>query len=109
MQINAGGLDIPALLDTGSIFGLGLPMTYRNELSMPAEESPSVSLTIGGKMTAIRSTLDGDLIIGRHTISNPTVRFTDTGNLYASIGINILKEFRVIGFDYANNQIYLGQ
>lgn len=107
VTINAGGLDIPALLDTGSVFGLGLPMTYRSQLSIPTEETSIVSLTIGGKMTGIRSTLDGDLIIGRHTISNPTVRFTNTRNPYANIGSKILKEFHVIGFDYANNQIYL--
>ena len=108
VQINAGGLDMPALLDTGSVFSLGLPMTYRKQLSIAAEESHGSSLTFGGEMLYISSKLNGDLIIGRHTISNPNVKFSDTGKLYANIGFEILKEFRVIGFDYANNQIYLG-
>ena len=108
VQINAGGLDMPALLDTGSVFSLGLPMTYRKQLSIAAEESHGSKIVFGGRMLHISSKLNGDLIIGFRTISNSNVNFSDRENLNANIGFEILKDFRVIGFDYINNQIYLG-
>ena len=102
------GLDMPALLDTGSVFSLGLPMTYRKQLSIAAEESHGSKIIFGGRMLHISSKLNGDLIIGFRTISNSNVNFSDRENLNANIGFEILKDFRVIGFDYINNQIYLG-
>jgi len=105
--INIGGHDIPALLDTGSVFGLGLSITFRNKLATTGADIRSSSMTLGGEMEFIESTLQGNLTLGTHVIPNPAVKFNKTSNQYATIGYDILKNFYIIGFDYGNNRIYL--
>jgi hypothetical protein len=105
--INIGGHDIPALLDTGSEFGFMLPTSYQNQLKTTGENTRNSMKVFGGKLKSISSTLAEPLKIGHHTIHNTAIEFESTSDAYGSIGCKMLQEFRIIGFDFGKNTIYL--
>jgi len=95
LRIDVAGIAVDAQLDTNSNGGLSLPRSFakRVPLMEPPKEAGKVR-TDKGEFTFADATIKGVVKIGKFTLENPPVRFTDVikrGN----IGHDILKNYAI--------------
>lgn len=93
LKIEVAGIGTDAQLDTNSDGGLTLPRSFakRVPLTAPPAEAGRVQ-TARGEVSYAQATVKGTLRIGRFTLENPSVRFTDAVKR-GNIGQDILQRY----------------
>lgn len=93
LRIDVAGVAVNAQIDTNSSGGLTLPRSYakRVPLMSPPTEAGKVRSS-RGEFTYADATIKGTVKIGRFTLENPPVRFSDVVKR-GDIGQEILKDF----------------
>lgn len=101
-------------LDTGSPFGLTLPVRYLKELPLATKpkESGKVRTGGGGEFPVSVARVDGEIEIGKYRLESSEVRFSDArpgpGPATGNIGYEVLRHF-IVTVDSKNRRIQLSQ
>ena len=113
VPIRIAGHDTEVHLDTGSAFGLTLPVKFLTEVPLASQPKTSGRVrTGGGEFPVSIARLNGTVELGRYKLDADEVRFSDarpgpepaTGN----IGYDVLRRF-VVTLDSKNRRIRLEQ
>jgi hypothetical protein len=105
---SVAGVSVDCVLDTGSPGGLTLPSAYVD--SLPLKSRPvevARARTIDAEFDVLGAPLEGDLLIGRHRLEHPEVRFSHI-HRHGELGQIILREF-VVTFDSSHRRVRLAQ
>jgi hypothetical protein len=100
-------------LDTGSGFGLTLPVKFLAELPLASQPKESGKVrTGGGEFPVSIARVDGTIELGKYKLDLDDVRFSDAspgpGPATGNIGYDVLRHF-VVTFDSKNRRIRLEQ
>jgi hypothetical protein len=113
VPIRIAGHDTQVHLDTGSPFGLTLPVKFVTELPLasPPKEAGKVR-TGGGEFPVSIARLNGMIELGKYKLDLDEVRFSDArpgpGPAAGNIGYDVLRHF-VLTLDSKNRRIKLDQ
>jgi hypothetical protein len=108
------GRETEVHLDTGSPFGLTLPVRFLKELTLTTQpkESGEVRTGGGGEFPVLVARVDGEIEIGKYRLESGEVRFSDArpgpGPATGNIGYEVLRHFMVT-VDSKNLRIQLSQ
>ncbi len=104
LKIQVAGIELDALLDTGSGRGLTLPAAYEDRLPLAGKSAPAGTGRMVNKQFEIRSArLEGSVTVGRHTIDRPVIHFVE-GTGEGNVGYDILRRF-TLTFDAKNRRL----
>jgi predicted aspartyl protease len=104
LRIQVAGVELDALLDTGSERGLTLPAAYADRLPLAGKPAPAGTGRMVDKEFEIRAArLEGAVRIGRHAIDRPLVHFVE-GKAEGNVGYEILRRFSLT-FDAKNRRL----
>ena len=113
VPVRIAGHDTQVHLDTGSAFGLTLPVKFLTELPLaaPPEEAGTVR-TGAGEFPVSIARVKGAMELGKYTLGLDEVCFSDArpgpGPAIGNIGYGILRDF-VVTLDSKNQRIRLDQ
>jgi hypothetical protein len=108
------GHDTEVHLDTGSPFGLTLPVKFLTQLPLATEpkQSGKVRTGGGGEFPVSIARVDGTIELGKYKLDLDEVRFSDArpgpGPATGNIGYDVLRHF-VVTLDSKNRRIRLEQ
>jgi len=113
VPIRIAGHDTQVHLDTGSPFGLTLPVRFATELPLASRPKEVVRVrTGGGEFPVSIARLNGTIELGQYKLDLDEVRFSDArpgpGPATGNIGYNVLRHF-VVTLDSKNRRIQLDQ
>ena len=108
IPITVAGHRLKAHLDSGATHGLSLPPDMARTLPLAGP------LVDGGKARAVDQEVEvkcaplrGNLEVGRYTVENPLVFFSDMQKDFANVGPPVLRQF-ALTIDAANRRLKLG-
>jgi hypothetical protein len=113
VPIRIAGHDTQVHLDTGSAFGLTLPVKFLTEVPLASQPKTSGRVrTGGGEFPVSIARLNGTIELGRYKLDLDEVRFSDArpgpGPATGNIGYDVLRHF-VVTLDSKNRRIQLDQ
>jgi hypothetical protein len=113
IPIRIAGHDTEVHLDTGSAFGVTLPVKFLTELPLASQPKESARVrTGGGEFSVSIARLNGTIEVGKYKLDPDEVRFSDArpgpGPATGNIGYDVLRHF-VVTFDSKNRRIQLDQ
>jgi len=113
VPVRIAGHDTLVHLDTGSAFGLTLPVKFLGELPLASQPKEAGTVrTGGGEFPVSIARVNGTIELGRYRLGLDEVRFSDArpgpGPSVGNIGYDVLREF-VVTLDSKNQRIRLDQ
>jgi hypothetical protein len=113
VPIRIAGHDTKVHLDTGSPFGLTLPVKFLTELPLASQPKEAGRVrTHGGEFQVSIARLKGTIELGKYKLDLDEVRFSDVrpgpGPAPGNIGYDVLRHF-VVTLDSKNRRIQLDQ
>ena len=113
MPLRIAGHDTEVHLDTGSGFGLTLPMKFLAELPLASQPKEAGTVrTGGGEFPVSIARVNGTIELGKYRLSLDDVRFSDARPgptpAVGNIGYGVLRDF-VVTLDSKNQRIRLDQ
>jgi hypothetical protein len=113
VPVRIAGHDTEVHLDTGSGFGLTLPVKFLTELPLASQPKEAGRLrTHGGEFPVSIARVDGTIELGKYKLDLEEVRFSDVhpgpGPATGNIGYDVLRHF-VVTLDSKNRRIRLDQ
>jgi hypothetical protein len=113
VPVRIAGHDTQVHLDTGSPFGLTLPVKFLTELPLASQPKEAGRVrTGGGEFPVSIARLNGTIELGKYKLDLDEVRFSDArpgpGPAVGNIGYSILRDF-VVTLDSRNRRIRLDQ
>ena len=113
VPIRIAGHDTKVHLDTGSSFGLTLPVKFLTELPLASQPKEAGRVrTAGGEFQVSIARLKGTIELGKYKLDLDEVRFSDVrpgpGPATGNIGYDVLRHF-VVTLDSKNRRIRLDQ
>ena len=113
VPLRIAGHDTQVHLDTGSGFGLTLPVKFLTELPLASQPKEAGRVrTGGGEFTVSIARVDGTIELGKYKLDLDEVRFSDVrpgpGPAPGNIGYEVLRHF-VVTLDSKNRRIRLDQ
>lgn len=113
VPVRIAGHDTQVHLDTGSPFGLTLPMKFLTELPLASQPKEAGKLrTHGGEYPVSIARVDGTIELGKYKLDLDEVRFSDArpgpSPAVGNIGYDVLRHF-VVTLDAKNRRIRIDQ
>ena len=113
VPVRIGGHDTEVHLDTGSPFGLTLPVKFLAELPLASQPKEAGRVrTGGGEFPVSIARVNGAIELGKYRLGLDEVRFSDArpgpGPAAGNIGYDVLRHF-VVTLDSKNRRIRLDQ
>jgi hypothetical protein len=113
VPIRIAGHDTKVHLDTGSPFGLTLPVKFLTELPLASQPKDAGRVrTHGGEFQVSIARLKGTVELGKYKLDLDEVRFSDVrpgpGPAPGNVGYDVLRHF-VVTLDSKNRRIRLDQ
>jgi hypothetical protein len=113
VPVRIAGHDTQVHLDTGSPFGLTLPVKFATELPLASQPKEAGRVRTGGGEVPISiARLNGTIELGKYKLELDEVRFSDArpgpGPASGNIGYDVLRHF-VVTLDSKNRRIQLDQ
>ena len=113
VPVRVAGHDTQVHLDTGSPFGLTLPVKFLAELPLASQAKEAGTVrTGGGEFPVSIASVNGTIELGQYTLRLDEVRFSDArpgpGLAVGNIGYGVLRDF-VVTLDSKNQRIRLDQ
>ena len=113
VPVRIAGHDTQVHLDTGSGFGLTLPVKFLAELPLASQPKEAGTVrTGGGEFPVSIARVNGTIELGKYRLGLDEVRFSDArpgpGPSVGNIGYGVLREF-VVTLDSKNQRIRLDQ
>jgi hypothetical protein len=111
VPVRIAGHDAQVHLDTGSAFGLTLPVKFLAELPLAAQPKEAGTVrTGGGEFPVSIARVNGTIELGKYKLGLDEVRFSDArpgpGPAVGNIGYGVLRDF-VVTIDSKNQRIRL--
>jgi hypothetical protein len=95
-EVSFAGVTVLALLDSGSRYGLQLPVELARKIPLKGGLRPSSPVRmLGGEHRAYLAQIDGTVRIGPLVVTDPTVQFVE-GVPVANVGLLILKNATLV-------------
>jgi hypothetical protein len=113
VPVRIAGHDTQVHLDTGSPFGLTLPVKFATELPLASQPKEAGRVRTGGGEVPISiARLNGTIELGKYKLELDEVRFSDArpgpGPASGNIGYDVLRHF-VVTLDSKNRRVQLDQ
>ena len=113
VPVRIAGHDTQVHLDTGSAFGLTLPVKFLAELPLASQpREAGTARTGGGEFPVSIARVNGTIELGKYRLALDEVRFSDArpgpGPAAGNIGYDVLRDF-VVTLDSKNRRIRLDQ
>ena len=113
VPVRIAGHDTQVHLDTGSAFGLTLPVKFLAELPLASQpREAGAARTGGGEFPVSIARVNGTIELGKYRLALDEVRFSDArpgpGPAAGNIGYDVLRDF-VVTLDSKNHRIRLDQ
>jgi Aspartyl protease len=113
VPVRIAGHDTQVHLDTGSPFGLVLPVKFLTELPLASKPREAGRVrTGGGEFTVSTARVDGTIELGKYKLDLGEVRFSDArpgpGPSIGNLGYEVLRHF-VVTLDSKNRRIKIDQ
>lgn len=113
VPVRIAGHDTQVHLDTGSAFGLTLPVKFLAELPLVSQPREAGTVrTGGGEFPVSIARVNGAIELGKYKLGFDEVRFSDArpgpGPAVGNIGYGVLRDF-VVTLDSKNRRIELDQ
>jgi hypothetical protein len=113
VPVRIAGQDTNVHLDTGSAFGLTLPLKFLKELPLTSSPKEAGKVhTGGGEFPVSIARVNGPIELGKYKLDLDEVRFSDAkpgpGPAAGNIGYEVLRHF-VVTLDSKNRRIRLDQ
>jgi hypothetical protein len=113
VPVRIAGHDTQVHLDTGSAFGLTLPVKFLAELPLASQpREAGTARTGGGEFPVSIARVNGTIELGKYRLALDEVRFSDArpgpGPAAGNIGYDVLRDF-VVTLDSKNHRIQLDQ
>jgi hypothetical protein len=113
VPVRIAGHDTQVHLDTGSPFGLVLPVKFLTELPLASQPREAGRVrTGGGEFPASTARVDGTIELGKYKLDPGEVRFSDArpgpGPSIGNLGYEVLRHF-VVALDSQNRRIKIDQ
>lgn len=113
VPVRIAGHDTQVHLDTGSAFGLTLPVKFLAELTLASQPKEAGTVrTDGGEFPVSIARVNGPIESGKYRLGLDEVRFSDArpgpGPAVGNIGYGVLRDF-VVTLDSKNQRIRLDQ
>ena len=113
VPIRIAGHDTQVHLDTGSAFGLTLPLKFLAELPLASQPKEAGTVrTGGGEFPVSIARVNGAIELGKYKLGLDEVRFSDArpgpGPAVGNIGYGVLRDF-VVTLDSKNQRVQLDQ
>lgn len=107
IPITVGGRELKAHLDTGSSGGISVPTALAAQLALDGPLTDAGYAQTVDRVHGLRGArLKGSLALGRYTVENPTLTFSDVGAGLGNLGVGILGGL-VITVDPAHRRLRL--
>ena len=113
VPVRIAGHDTQVHLDTGSAFGLTLPVKFLAELPLVSQPREAGTVRTGGGEFAVSiARVNGAIELGKYKLALDEVRFSDArpgpGSAIGNIGYGVLRDF-VVTLDSKNQRIRIDQ
>jgi hypothetical protein len=113
VPVRIAGHDTQVHLDTGSPFGLVLPVKFLTELPLASQPREGGKVrTGGGEFPVLTAHVDGTIELGKYKLDPGEVRFSDArpgpGPSIGNLGYEVLRHF-VVTVDSKNRRIKIDQ
>jgi hypothetical protein len=113
VPVRIAGHDTQVHLDTGSPFGLTLPVKFATELPLASQPKEAGRVRTGvGEVPISIARLNGTIELGKYKLELDEVRFSDArpgpGPASGNIGYDVLRHF-VVTLDSKNRRVQLDQ
>ncbi|MGH7741343.1 MAG: retroviral-like aspartic protease family protein [Candidatus Eiseniibacteriota bacterium] len=107
IPVTVAGQQLDVHLDSGAMHGLSLSTAYAKTLPLAsALVAAGHARTVDQDVPAQRATVQGTFTIGRYSLSNPTVYFSDVHQEIGNLGPVLLRQF-ALTIDPANRRLKL--
>jgi len=113
VPLRVAGRDTQVHLDTGSPFGLTLPVKFLADLPLASQPKEAGTVrTGGGEFPVSIAPVNGTIELGKYRLALDEIRFSDArpgpGPAVGNIGYGVLRDF-VVTLDSKNRRIQLNQ
>jgi hypothetical protein len=113
VPVHIAGRDTQIHLDTGSPFGLVLPVKFLTELPLASQPKEAGMVhTGGGAFPVSTARVEGTIELGKYKLYLDEVRFSDArpgpGPAAGNVGCDVLRHF-VVTLDSKNRRIKINQ
>ncbi len=113
VPVRIAGHDTQVHLDTGSAFGLTLPVKFLAELPLASQpREAGTARTGGGEFPVSIARVNGTIELGKYRLALDEVRFSDArpgpGPAAGNIGYDVLRDF-IVTLDSKNHRIRFDQ
>jgi hypothetical protein len=113
VPVRIAGRDTQVHLDTGSPFGLTVPVKFLAEVPLASQpQEAGTARTGGGEFPVSIAPVNGTIELGKYRLALDEVRFSDArpgpGPALGNIGYGVLRDF-VVTLDSKNRRIQLNQ